>query len=112
MEDMVAQYYGVQQGSDDYKKVFAYVQQFNQLQKFGGMQYPDKNIINLPDFIPAEITGNKLDRKADPSNPDERLRLATQDIPIRAGGRYARPAAAGHMQATGWNLHARVYTGG
>ena len=97
MEDMVAKYYNVQQGSEDYKKIFAYVQQFNELQRFGGMQYPLHNVVNLPDFIPENIVGRKVDRVKDPSNPEERIRLAEQDIPIGTG-RYNPPAAGSRQQ--------------
>lgn len=82
MESMVAQYYGVQVGSDNYNKIYNYVQKFNELRNFGGFNYPTKNIINLPDFIPANITGTRVKRVADPSNPEERLNLALQDIPL------------------------------
>ena len=97
MEDMVAKYYNVQQGSPEYKAIFAYVQQFNTLKKFGGMQYPLHNIVNLPDYIPENIIGRKIDRIANPSDPKERLRLAEQDIPT-GEGKYNPPAASVRQQ--------------
>lgn len=82
MESMVAKYYDVQPGSEDHKKLMEYIKTFNNVKKFGGFQYTSDMIFNLPDRIPVNILGREIERAADPSDPETRLKLDEQDIPL------------------------------
>ena len=91
MESMVAKYYNVEIGSSEYNEIFNKVKDFNQVQRFGGMQYTADNTFYLPDFI-ILANGSKVNRVANPEDPNEHIRLDDQDIPL--GGHAAKHKAS------------------